>query len=157
MADSISLYEEAQIILAGVRMFKRREERLPSVKELADFTRFSEESLHHICNRLEKLGAVERIRGAFDERIGLKDPLAAEVLREAVDSPCIDDDLKKWKEQRESTIQEVEEKFSEDYGKKEKDDFFSGIEERIRKGGKEEKASPLDDLFGKDFGKNEDK
>jgi hypothetical protein len=146
-----SLYEEAQIFLAGVRLFRHREKRLPSLDELAEFTRFSRESLHHLCNRLEKIGAVDRIRGAFQDRICLKEPLEAEVLREEVDAPRIDDEVQKWKEQREHTIQDVEKKFSPDYGKAEKDDLFSQLEEKLRKGGREERKSPLDDLFKKDL------
>ena len=147
MKSSYTLYEETQILMAGVRLFKHRENRLPSLKELAEFTRFSTETAHHLCNRLEKLGALERIRGAFDERISLKDPLQAEVLREAADSPDIEDDVKQWKEQRESKLKEVEERFTGDAARQEQEEQFAEIEQKLRKGGKEERKSPLDDLF----------
>ncbi len=151
MSEALTLYEEAQIFMAGVRLFRHREKRLPSLGELAEFTRFSRESLHHMCHRLESIGAVERIRGAFDDRICLKDPLQAEVLRQEQDAPQIDDEVRKWKEQRESSIQDVEKRFSPDFGKEEKNELHSQIEEKIRKGGKEERKSPLDDLFKKDL------
>lgn len=151
MKGSYTLYEEAQIILAGVRLFQHRENRLPSLQELAEFTLFSTETTHHLCNRLEKLGALERIRGAFDERICLKDPLQAESLREAPDSPDIAEDVKQWKEDRESKLKEVEERFSGDAARKEREDQFAEIEQKLRKGGKEERKSPLDDLFKKDI------
>ena len=151
MKGSTTLYEEAQILLAGLRLFQHREERLPSLNELAEFTHFSVESVHHLCNRLEKIGALERIRGAFDDRICLKDPLQAESLREAPDSPDIGEDVKEWKEQRANRLREVEERFSGDGARKEKEDQFAEIEEKLRKGGKEERKSPLDDLFRKDL------
>lgn len=154
MSESYSLYEEAQVLMAGVRLFKHREKRIPSLKELAGFLDFSVESVYHLCNRLEKIGAVEKIRGAFDERVCLKDPLRAEELRQESDSPPdieIEKDVQKWKEQRDSTIQEVEKMFDHDHGKKEKEDLFSKIEEKIRKGGKEERKSPLDALFEKNL------
>jgi DNA-binding Lrp family transcriptional regulator len=153
MKASYTLYEEAQILLAGVRLFQHRENRLPSLKELAEFTRFSVESVHHLCNRLEKIGALERIRGAFDDRICLKDPLEAEALREAPDSPDIAEDVKQWKEQREGKLKEVEERFSGDAARQEQEEQFAEIEEKLRKGGKEERKSPLDDLFRKDLDK----
>lgn len=146
---SCSLYEEAQIVLAGVRLFRHRENRLPSLEELAEFTRFSVESVHHLCNRLEKLGALERIRSAFTDRFCLKDPMQAESLRQAPDSPDIGADVKRWKEQREDRLKEVEARFSGDALRREKQDQFSEIEEKLRKGGKEERKSPLDDLFRK--------
>ena len=151
MKASYTLYEESQILMAGVRLFKHRENRLPSLKELAEFTHVSVESVHHLCNRLEKIGALERIRGAFDDRICLKDPLQAEVFREAADSPDIGADVKQWKEQRESRLKEVEEKFSGDAARHEKEDQFAQIEQKLQKGGKEERKSPLDDLFRKDL------
>ena len=150
MKASYTLYDEAQILLAGVRLFQHREKRLPSLNELAEFTRFSVESVHHLCNRLEKIGALERIRGAFDDRICLKDPLRAESLREASDSPDIGEDVKQWKEQRETRLREVEERFSSDAAGREKQEQFAEIEEKLRKGGKDERKSPLDDLFRKD-------
>jgi DNA-binding Lrp family transcriptional regulator len=151
MKASYTLYEEAQILMAGVRLFKHRENRLPSLKELAEFINFSTETAHHLCNRLEKLGALERIRGAFDERVCLKEPLEAEVLREAPDSPDIEDDVKQWKAQRESKLKEVEERFSGDGARKEQQDQFAEIEQKLKKGGKEDRKSPLDDLFRKDL------
>jgi DNA-binding Lrp family transcriptional regulator len=151
MKASYTLYEETQILMAGVRLFKHLENRLPSLKELAEFTRFSVESVHHLANRLEKIGALERIRGAFDDRICLKDPLQAEALREASDSPDIGDDVKQWKEERESRLKEVEEKFSGDAARQEKQAQFAEIEQKLQKGGKEERKSPLDDLFNKEL------
>ena len=151
MKSSYTLYEEAQILLAGVRLFQHREQRLPSLKELGEFTRFSVESVHHLCNRLEAIGALERIRGAFDDRICLKDPLQAESLREAPDSPDIGEDVKHWKEEREKKLKEVEEIFAGQKKGKKKEARFSEIEQKLRKGGKEERKSPLDDLFRKDL------
>ena len=153
MSNRYTLYEEAQILLAGISLFQHREERLPSLNELAEFTRFSTEAVHHLCNRLEKIGALERIRGAFDDRICLKDPREAEALRQVTDSPDIGEDVKKWKEHREDKLKEVEEKFSGDAARQEKEDQFAQIEEKLRKGGKEERKSPLDDLFRKDLDK----
>jgi DNA-binding MarR family transcriptional regulator len=151
MKASYTLYEETQILMAGVRLFKHRENRLPSLQELAEFTRFSTETAHHLCNRLEKIGALERIRGAFDERICLKDPMQAEALREAPDSPDIGDDVKQWKEKRESKLKEVEERFSGDAARQEQQDQFAEIEQKLKKGGKEQRKSPLDDLFSKNL------
>jgi len=148
MTEPYSVYEEAQILMAGVRVFRHREQRFPSAKELADFIGFSLESVHHLCNRLENLGAVERIRGAFDERVALRDPLLAEFLRQEEEGRAdIGDEVRKWKEQRDGAIQEVEKKFSADFGRREKEDLYSKLEEKIRKGGKEERTSPLDALF----------
>lgn len=147
VVESYTVYEEGQILMAGVRLFRHREKRQPSLRELAEFVGFSLESVHHLCNRLEKIGALERIRGAFEERVGLLDPLQAEVLRGPETRPDIGEEVKKWKEQREHTVQEVGKRFSADFGKKEKEDLFSQLEGRIRKGGKEEKESPLDALF----------
>jgi len=151
MAKNYSMYEKAQISLAGVRLYTHREKRPPSLEELAGFTMLSQESVHHLCNRLEKIDAVERIQGAFHDRICLKNPLAVEALRGEEDDPRIDDEVRRWKEQREGAIQEVEKRFSADFGKAEKEAVFSELEEKIRKGGMEKRKSPLDELFKKDL------
>jgi DNA-binding Lrp family transcriptional regulator len=151
LKGSYTLYDEAQILLAGVRLFQHRERRLPSLKDLAEFTRFSPESVHHLCNRLEKIGALERIRGAFDDRICLKDPVKAESLRTVPDAPDIAEDVKKWKEQKETKLKEVESRFTGDAAKQEKEDLFAEIEQKLQKGGRQERKSPLDSLFRKDL------
>ena len=151
MKESYSLYEEVQILLAGIRLFRHRENRLPSLKELSEFIRFSPEAVHHLCNRLEKMGAVERIRGAFDDRISLGDPSQVESLRDIEESPQMEEEVRKWKAQKESSVQDIEKMFSGDYGKKEKEDLFSDIEDKIKKGGREDKKSPLDALFQEDM------
>ncbi len=150
MSKTKSLYEEAQIILAGLRLYQHRENRLPSLKELAEFTKFSTESTYHLCNRLENLGALERIQGTFDERFILKDPLQAEALHKETDKPNIDEDLKKREEEQEISIMEIDKKFSNDHENPEKEELFSQLEERLKKGGKEDRESPLDALFSID-------
>ena len=54
-----------------------------------------------------------------------------------------------WKEEREGRLKEVEEKFSGDAARQEQQDQFAEIEQKLKKGGKEERKSPLDDLFSK--------
>ena len=149
MADPPSLYDEAQILIAGVRLFQHREHRMPATREVAEFIRFSVESVYHLSNRLEKIGVLEIVRGAFEERICLKEPWKAELLREEQSGPEIREDIKHWQEQHKEAIHEVEKRFSEGYGKKERDELYSKIEEKLRRGGKEERESPLDALFRK--------
>ena len=149
MNESSTIYEEAHVFIAGIRLFRFWEGRIPSLDELSDLTRLSREAVHHLCNRLEKIGAVERIRGAFEDRVCLKSPLEVESLREEDDAPSMDDEVRRWKEQKEEAVQEVEKRFSPGFGKAEKDQRFSELEEKIRQGGREERRSPLDDLFKK--------
>ncbi len=152
MKEAYSLYEEAQILLAGVRLFRHREKRFPTLKDLSDMIGFSMESVHHLCNRLEAIGAVERIRGAFEDRVCLKDPLQAESLREADEGPSVAEDLRKWEKEKRERVREVERLFSDEARGEKKKDLFAEIEERLRKGGKTEGKSPLDALFKKDPG-----
>ena len=99
MADPPSLYDEAQILIAGVRLFQHREQRMPATREVAEFIRFSVESVYHLSNRLEKIGVLEIVRGAFEERICLKEPWKAELLREEQSGPEIAEDIRQWQEQ----------------------------------------------------------
>lgn len=154
MESTYTLYEEAQILMAAVRLFQHLEKRPPTVAEAAERSRFSVETVHHLCNRLEKIGALERVRSAFEDRIVLRDPLKAEILRGVEEPAGIEAELKKWKEQRAETVREVEKRFAMEKGGKEKEERYAKIEERLRKGGvREDTPSPLDALFRKDLGK----
>ncbi len=156
MESAYTLYEEAQILMAAVRLFQHLEKRPPTVAEAAERSRFSVETVHHLCNRLEKIGALERVRSAFEDRIVLRDPLKAEVLRGVEEPAGIEAELKRWKEQRAETVREVEKRFAAEKGGKEREERYAKIEERLRKGGaREEAPSPLDALFRKDLGKKD--
>ncbi len=144
-----TLYEEAQIVLAGIRLFVHREKRPPRLKELATFSGLSLEAVHHLCNDLEKVGAVERVRSAFEDSIFLTDPLKAEALREEAGTPDIQEEVERARQEQEKRVHEVEKRFSRDSLEKGKKEVFTGIEERLKKGGREDKESPLDALFGK--------
>ncbi len=149
MKKTYTPYEEAHIVLAAIRLFHHREHRPPRIKELAEFSQLSLESVHHICNRLERLGAVEMVRSAFDEGVFLKDPLKAEVLRDQTESVDMQADVMKVKADHAKKIEEVERRFSKEVLEQEKKDMFASIEERLKKGGQEERTSPLDALFSK--------
>lgn len=156
MESTYTLYEEAQILMAAVRLFQHLEKRPPTVAEVAERTRFSVETVHHLCNRLEKIGAVERVRSAFEDRIVLREPLKVEALRGVEEPVGIEAELKKWKEQRAEAVREVEKRFSAGKSAKEREERYAKIEERLRKGGmREEAPSPLDALFRKDLGKKD--
>ena len=149
MKKTYTLYEEAQIVMAGVRLFQHREGRPPRMKELAEFCRLSLETVYHLCNRLEKVGAIERVRSAFEDGVFLKDLLKAEELRERGEPPDIHNEVTKVMAEQEKQVQEVEKRFSKDFQQNEKKDIFATIEDRLKKGGREEKESPLDAIFGK--------
>jgi DNA-binding MarR family transcriptional regulator len=144
-----SLYEEAQIVMAAIRLFYHREQRPPRIKELAELSNLSIETVYHLCNRLEKVGAIDRVRSAFEDGVFLKDHLRAEELREDQGSPDIQEDVTRVRAEQGKKMQEVEKRFSKDVIEKEKKDIFAGIEEKLKKGGREEKESPLDAIFGK--------
>lgn len=149
MKRTLTFYDEAQLVMAAIRLFHHKERRPPRMRELAEYSALSLETVYHVCNRLERLGAVELIRSAFDEGVFLKDPLKAEELRNEVEGPDISQDVMRFKAAQAKRIEEVEKRFSKDHLEQDKKDIFASIEEKLKKGGHEEKESPLDALFGK--------
>jgi predicted transcriptional regulator len=68
-----TFYEQAELFVAGLRVYVHLFKAQPTVEELAEFLKISRDKLHFINNRLEQSNIVKTVSTAFDQRIYLKD------------------------------------------------------------------------------------
>ena len=157
MGDHSTLYEQAHLVVAALRLWVHREGRQPTVEDLSNSTGFSLDAAQYICKRLEELGAIAIIEGAFENRINIKDHLMIEEIPTLEGGPNVDEQFRKIEAERREREKSIDERFAPDYKDEEKAELFSKAEGFIRDPGQLRKDNPLDRVFGVDQIKDESK
>jgi DNA-binding Lrp family transcriptional regulator len=144
MANPVSTYDQGHLLVAALRLFVHRHKRPPSVRELSEMVGISPEMGHYVCNRLERLGVIEMVDAAFEERLYLREHLKLEELPREEKASDLEGEVKKLKEDRQRQ-QEQMEKLQASHQSKKKD-LFSDLDRQLKEGFKKQKKNPLDDL-----------
>jgi hypothetical protein len=102
-------------------------------------TSYSKESLYFVCNRLEKNGIIEVVKGAFEEKVYLKDHMLLESLEKETGRLDFKEDIEKLQEESLKRQQEIKGLWATEAEKKK--DLFSELEKKLKgaiKGSQEE-------------------
>ncbi len=141
MEEKNSLYYQGHVIAAAIRLCLHQKGIQPSIRDLSDMTSYSKESLYFICNRLEKNGIVEVVKGAFDEKVYLKNHKRLEGLpKESNNRLDLREDIERLQEEGIKRQKEIEGLWESEAAKKK--DLFSELEKKLKgaiKGSEEEK------------------
>jgi SLT domain-containing protein len=144
MSETTSIYEQAHLMVAALRLFVHRHQRPPSVRELSEMLEMSPEMGHYLGNRLARLGALEMVDAAFEERIYLRDHLKLEDLPKEEETSDLEEEVERLREERERHHEEMQKRQASHQNKKK--DLFSDLERQLKEGLKQKKKNPLDDL-----------
>ena len=129
--------------MAALRLFAHRHQRPPSVRELSEMLQVSPEMGYYLCNRLARLGVLEVVEAAFEERVYLRDHLKLEELPREEKASGLEAEVQRLKEEREKKEAEIQ-KFQASQEIKKKD-LFSDLERQLKEGVKKKK-NPLDEI-----------
>lgn len=143
MGEMHNPYEQGHLFVAALRLLFHKNKRPPSVGEISEFLGIAPELGHHLCNQLEKIGVLEVVDAAFEERVYLRDHLKLEDLPREEKGSSLEMELKQLKEQMELKHQELERLMGSQESKKK--DLFSDLERQLKEGLRK-KRNPLDDL-----------
>jgi SLT domain-containing protein len=143
MSEVANPYEQGHLFVAALRLFLHRNGRPPSVREISEMLQVSTEMGYYLSNRLAKLGVLEMVEGAFEERIYLKDHLRLEELPREEKASTLEAEVQRLKEEREKRHQEIERLQASQGGRKK--ELFSDLERQLKEGLKKRK-NPLDEL-----------
>jgi hypothetical protein len=143
MESAVNPYEQGHLVVAALRIFVHRQGRPPSVRELSEVLGISAEMGYYLCNRLSRLGVLEVVGAAFEEKLYLKDHLKLEDLPREEKASSFATEVERLKEERQRRQEEMAKLQSTHEGKKK--DLFSDLERQLREGVKKKK-NPLDEL-----------
>lgn len=150
MEEKLDLYQEAHLVVAAVRLIAYREKTPPSPDQVAKFLGFSLENVHYIVNKLDELGALRVMSGAFGVKLLLDDPLKIEDLADLETRPGIEEEIAAFQAAQAQKNEEMAKRFSKDFIDPQKESMKADLAAKIADPSKLKRTdNPLDSMFKK--------
>ena len=131
-SEASSLYEDAHLFVAAVRVLTHQEQTPPDLAQVCQTLSLSVERGGFVCRRLTEIGVVESIRGAYGDRLFVRDHLKLETLPRGEAQPDrLQDELDRFQEAQKGLTSKVENIRAEQARKKK--DLFSEMEKKLRR------------------------
>lgn len=124
------LYDDAHLFVAAVRFLTHQQQSPPDLAEVCRALSLSQERGGFVCRRLMDIGAVESIRGAYGDRLFVRDHLQLETLPREDQSDGLQAELDRFQKTQKGLASKVENIRAEQARKKK--DLFSEMEKKLR-------------------------
>lgn len=128
--DKVSLYESAHLFVAAVRVLTHKEQSPPDIDQVCDLLGVSKERGGLVCRRLEEIGAVEAVPGAYGLRLFVRDHLKLEALPREDAPDRLKNELNKFKAEQQKTASRIATLQADQ--KKKKQNLFEEMEKKLR-------------------------
>ena len=128
--DTRSLYDDAHLFVAAVRFLTHQEQSPPDLAQVCQALNLSPEHGGLVCRRLAEIGAIESIRGAYGDRLFVRDHLKLEALPREAQPDRLQEELNRFQEAQKGLTSKVETIRAEQARKKK--DLFSEMEKKLR-------------------------
>lgn len=122
--DRLTPYDEAQALVAAVRVHEFTRKVSPSFKDVAEILSMTTDWVSRVCVELSEKGILELVEGPFQTTcIIIADHLAVESLPRKVRENRMQEELKKFKEKTAGMYEQKVKAIQEEQKKKEKELF----------------------------------
>ncbi|OEU72415.1 MAG: hypothetical protein BA864_10205 [Desulfuromonadales bacterium C00003093] len=128
--QNIDFYSNAHLIVAAIRVLERRNSTPPSIEEVCRTISFSLEQGNLICKKLNEMGIIEVVEGAYGTRLFIKNHLAIEEIPRETKGSDLEKELKKFQNTRTNYAKKIE-SFQTEQAKKQKN-LFAELEKRLK-------------------------
>lgn len=128
--DKVSLYESAHLFIAAVRVLTHKDETPPDIDQICKLLGFSKERGGLIGRRLEEIGALEAVPGAYGLRLFVRDHLKIEDLPKEETPDRLKDELSRFKAEQQKTANRIASLQADQ--KKKKKSLFEEMEKKLR-------------------------
>ena len=113
--DESTLYSDAHLIVASVRVLTHRNHTPPSIENVSEELAFSSEKSNFLCKKLKTMGVIDVVEGAFGTRLFVQDHLKLE---------------ERFKDSRKNFSKKIE-SFQAEKAKKQKD-LFAELDKKLK-------------------------
>ena len=105
--QNTDLYSNAHLVVAAIRMLEHQNHTPPSIHEICRALSFSLEQGNFICNRLQEMGIVELVEGAYGIRLFIRDHLKLEEIPKDDKAATLEEDLKKFQNSKQGFTKKI--------------------------------------------------
>lgn len=128
--ETLSLYDSAHLFTAAVRLLTYQDQSPPDIDQVCDLLQLSKERGGFICRRLEELGALEAVEGAYGLRLFVRDHLKIESIPKEDAPDRLQDELQKFQAAQKGVASRIESMRADQ--KKKKKSLFEEMEKKLR-------------------------
>jgi hypothetical protein len=123
-------YQNAHLLVSAIRILEHQKSRPPSIEDVCQMVSFSLEQGNFMCNKLEDMGAIEVIEGAYGTRLFIKNHLILEEIPQDEQESRLGAALKEFQSSRKTYSKKVE-SIKADQNKKRKN-LFADLEKKFK-------------------------
>jgi hypothetical protein len=123
-------YSQAHLVVSAIRLLEHQHSAPPSIEAICESLSYTLEQGHMICRKLEELGIIGIVEGAFGTRLSIKDHLAIEQIPRGVQESLLDKQLKAFQSNRQGRSKEIESFRAKQEEKKKA--LFAEIEKKLK-------------------------
>jgi hypothetical protein len=124
-------YDDAHLFVAAVRFLSHRDQTPPDLDRVCQALKLSPEHGGLLCRRLTEIGAIERVTGAYGERLFVRDHLKLEDLPRTAQPDRLQDELDRFQQTQKGLTSKVENIRAEQARKRK--DLFTEMEKKLRR------------------------
>lgn len=129
--ESKNPYSEGHLFIAAIRVLEHRHQAPPALDQIAELLDFSAEQTGLISRRMQEEGIAKLVESAYGDRWAVADHMKLETLPQEAQASQLDDQLKKFKAEKNKIAQKVE-SIKEEQAKKQQD-LFADLEKKLKK------------------------
>ena len=128
--EAFSLYESAHLFVAAIRLLSHRDQSPPDLDQVCDMLQLSKERGGFLCRRLEEIGAVEAVQGAYGLRLFVRQHLKIEDIPKEDAPDRLQDELSKFQAAQKTAANRIATMQADQ--KKKKKSLFEEMEKKLR-------------------------
>lgn len=128
--EKLSLYESAHLFVAAVRLLAHKDQSPPDIDQVCDMLNLSQERGGFICRRLEDIGAVEVVKGAYGLRLFVRDHMRIEDIPKEDAPDRLQNELHKFQTTQKNVASRIASMQADQ--KKKKKSLFEEMEKKLR-------------------------
>lgn len=133
MSRVVPTREQGHLIVAGIRVLKHRQDRPPTLEEVAELIAIPAEQARVLVAELEECGVIRLLKTAFELRLAVDDHRAIEQLPEEKDAAGLDQEVRQFRQTFSEKQQEIQKTFGAEAVKKKTDDKMSRMADELKK------------------------
>lgn len=126
----IDLYTKAHLVVAAIRILERQADVSSSIEKVCQMISFSLEHGNLICKKLDEMGIIEIVKGAYGTRLFIKNHLKIEEIPRGAGESKLEEELKKFQSNKKGLSKKIE-LFQAKQTEKQKN-LFAELEKKLK-------------------------
>lgn len=126
----IDLYTKAHLVVAAIRILEHQANVSSSIEKVCQMISFSLEHGNLICKKLDEMGIIELVEGAYGTMLFVKNHLKIEEIPRGAEESKLEEEIKKFQNDKKGLSKKIE-SFQAKQAEKQKN-LFAELEKKLK-------------------------